>query len=121
VLRALREGQFILVTCEPLLDELADVLRRPRLARRFAITPDQIAELILQLRERGEVVTPAGIVDVCRDPEDNVVIETAVLGSASVLVTRDDDLKGATEIAAFLEPSGVAVLSVRRCLDLLDT
>lgn len=121
VLEALCAGRFALVTSEPLLDELADVLHRPRIARRFVITSDQIAELILQLRERGEIVTVTGTVAVCRDPEDNVAIETALLGSASVLVTRDDDIKGACEIAAFLEPSGIAVLSVQRFLALLGS
>ena len=120
VLDALRAGRFTLVTSEPLLDELADVLRRPRIVRRFGTTSDQIAELILQLRDRAEIVTVEGTVDVCRDPDDDRVIETALRGVASVLVTRDDDLKGASEIAAFLAPAGVAVKSVQRFLDLLD-
>jgi putative PIN family toxin of toxin-antitoxin system len=120
VLHALREGRFTLVTSEPLLAELADVLRRPRIVRRFGIAADDIAELILLLRARAELVAITGSVRVCRDPDDDVVIETAIRGRASVIVTRDDDLKGAAEIAFFLGTSGVSVLSVQHFLDALS-
>ncbi len=61
-----------------------------------------------------------GDVHVCRDPKDDMVIETAVSGQADVIVTRDDDLKNAVEVLDYLRPAGVTVLSVQRFLDMLD-
>ena len=41
---------------------------------------------------RGEQVAPTRRVKVCRDPDDNVVIETALAGQAAYIVTGDEDL-----------------------------
>lgn len=35
VLRRLRDGEYVLVYSQPLLDELVDVLRRPRIATKY--------------------------------------------------------------------------------------
>jgi putative PIN family toxin of toxin-antitoxin system len=120
VVAALRDGRFILVTSEPLLDELADVLSRPRIVGRYRLDPAEVAEFHRTLQSEARIVGLTGTVRRCRDPNDDAVIAPALLGNASVLVTRDDDLKGAAEVAAFLEPAGVAVLSVQRFLDLLE-
>lgn len=48
-----------------------------------------------------------------------MVIETAINGGADVLVSRDDDLKGAPEVATPLAEHGVRVLTVQRFLDAL--
>lgn len=118
---ALRQRRFTLVSSEPLLAELATVLARPRFARRYGITPADIAVLVALLRERAEVVSVSGALHLCRDPDDDMVIETALNGRADALVTRDDDLKGASEVAAALAERGVAVLTVRLFLaDLLE-
>ena len=113
---ALRQGRFSLVSSDPLLAEVATVLARPRFARRYGITPADVAALVALLRERAEVVPVSGSLHLCRDPDDDTVIETALNGHADALVTRDDDLKGASEIAAALAERGVAVLTVRRFL-----
>jgi predicted nucleic acid-binding protein len=49
-----------------------------------------------------------------------MVIETAVRGRADMLVTRDDDLKGSSEVMEYLDAVGVAVVSVQRFLDILE-
>ncbi len=116
---ALREALFTLVTSEPLLAELGEVLSRPRFASRYGVTPDDIAELVALLRERAEVVPVTGTVHLCRDPDDDVVIETALAGRADALVTRDDDLKAVAELESILRDRGVVVLTVRRFLTAL--
>lgn len=118
ILAALERGQFSLVTSVPLVDELADVLSRPRLVRRYGLARDRAEEVLRILRE-GRLVDVHGTVRVCRDPNDDMVIETAINGGADVLVSRDDDLKGAPEVAAVLAEHGVRVLTVQRFLDAL--
>jgi putative PIN family toxin of toxin-antitoxin system len=118
---ALQARRFTLVTSEPLLAELSAVLARPRFARRYGVTAADSAELVALLRERAEMAPVVGTVRLCRDPDDDVVIETALSGGAEALVTRDDDLKAPTDLVALLEERGVAVLSVRRFLAALET
>lgn len=98
VLEALRGRQFTLVVSPPMLDELAEVLARPRIARKYGITTDDVRELLDLLRERAELAVVTGAVRICRDPDDDMVIETALAGKADVLVTRDDDLKAVSPI-----------------------
>src|SRR5579875_153653 len=82
ILAALRARQFILLVSQPMLDELRDVLSRPRLVRKYGITEADADELIELLRTRAEEIAVSGAVRVCRDPDDDVVIETAVSGRA---------------------------------------
>ncbi len=117
---ALQSGLFTLVTSEPLLGELAAVLARPRFAQRYRVTPDDVAQLVELLRERATVVSVTGSVQLCRDPDDDVVIETALNGHADALVTRDDDLKGVAGLAVALASEGVSVVTVRHFLAALD-
>ncbi len=118
VLEALQDGRFSLVTSEPLLAELADVIVRPRLVRRYNLTTEKVTAVLRVLRE-GELTEVTGTVRVCRDPNDDMVIETAINGHADLLVSRDDDLKRAPEVAVTLAQHGIRVVSVQRFLDAL--
>ena len=116
---ALSHGTFTLVTSEPLLAELAEVLARPRFAQRYGVTGSDISSLLGLLRERAEVIPVTGTVRLCRDPDDDVVIETARNGAADTMVSRDDDLKRDWELVRLLAAEGIEVLSVRQFLDRL--
>ena len=116
VRHALQQQRFVLVSSEPLLAELAEVLARPRFAQVYRVTRAEVIELVALVRERGDLVSVTGSVRICRDPDDDAVVETALNGRADALVTRDDDLKGAADVVAALRERGVAVLSVSRFL-----
>lgn len=120
ILDALRDERFMVAISEPLLQELERVLARERLQRRLGVSPTTPAALVAFLRERGDVAPVTGTVHLCRDPDDDLVIETALNGQADVLVSRDDDLKGAPDLVAILRAQGVEVLTVRRFLARLD-
>ena len=119
--QALEEGRFSLVASEPILQELARVVGRPRLARRYPAGADDVERLVALTRRAAiELAEVSGSVHLCRDPRDDMFIETAVAGRADVLVSRDDDLKRAPEVATILAEHGIRVLSVQQFLDLLD-
>ncbi len=117
---ALATGHFTLLVSAPLLDELGEVLMRPRLARKYGITAADVTELLRLLSSRAEAVPVVGDLRLCRDPDDDVVIETAIRGGADMLVSRDDDLRDAPEVAEALAVVGIEVVSVRQFLLLLD-
>ncbi len=119
VLEALRRGLFVLVISEPLLTELAAVLSRPRILRKYPGVGSNVAELQQLLQSYAEGVVITGAVKLCRDPHDNMLIETALLGRADSIVSRDDDLKGDSELVKTLGSYRVAVLTVQHFLDTL--
>jgi putative PIN family toxin of toxin-antitoxin system len=119
-LAAIRARRFTLVVSEPLLAEVAEVLGRSRFAEKYGVTAADIGELLALLRERAELVPATGAIRLCRDPDDDLVIETALNGRADVLVTRDDDLKSDANLFQILLSQGIEVLSVRRFLARLD-
>jgi putative PIN family toxin of toxin-antitoxin system len=117
---ALQAQAFTLVVSTPMLAELADVLMRPRITRKYGVTQHDVTELVVLLRRAAVVVPISGTVQLCRDPDDDVVIETALRGQADMLVTRDDDLKRAPELGKILTAAGIAVITVQHFLDALD-
>jgi predicted nucleic acid-binding protein len=59
----------------------------------------------------GEIVPVTGTLKLCRDPKDDVVIETAVAGQVAVLVSGDRDLTDDSAIATALDAQGIRVLT----------
>lgn len=92
VLHRLRNGEYTLIYSEPLLDELLAKLALPRIRDKYAIDDETVTALIALLALRGELLAPTRKVKVCRDPNDDMVIEAALAGAADVIVTGDDDL-----------------------------
>ena len=117
--KAFEEGLIEVIISEPILEEIADVLNRPRIKDKYGITEADIRELLILVEERSEHVLISGDVNICRDRDDNLIIETAIKGNAKYLVSRDDDVKMDTKITEFLSGSGISVLSVAKFLKLI--
>jgi putative PIN family toxin of toxin-antitoxin system len=136
LLRAFLEGQFTPVVSQELIQELADVLSRPRLwrtlTRRLSRLDTRLALIILPIYQfvaamllhtfgqAGHWVELRGDTQWCRDPRDNIFLETALRGNARYVVTRDDDLKRDPELIAQMESHGIQVVSVQQFLDILS-
>jgi len=113
-------GQFDVVVSIPLLEEIADVLTRPRIQTKYGLSTEEIEQFLRLLQERATHVTPTGEFHLCRDPDDDLILETAVLGDARYAVSRDDDLKGDDDLVAQMRSRGVEVLTVQHFLERLD-
>ena len=116
VRKSFEEGVFNLVISELMLEELADVLNRPRIKSKYGISENDIKELLILIEERSEPVLLSGDINICRDKDDNAVIETAITGQADFLVTRDDDIKFDKAVSSFLKKHGVSVISIAKFL-----
>jgi uncharacterized protein len=103
-----------------MLEELAEVLSRPRIKEKYGIPERQIKELLLLLEERSEHVILNGNIDVCRDKDDNLILETAIKGRVNFIVTRDDDIKFDKKVSDFLNKYGILIASVAKFLSLIN-
>lgn len=73
----------------PILDEVRDVLQRPK----FGLSPDQALLLVEELHDLCEVVLPGRRVNaITADPDDNVILECAQAASAELIVSGDSHL-----------------------------
>jgi putative PIN family toxin of toxin-antitoxin system len=112
-------GRVTIVISLPLLEELRDVLNRPRLRRKYGLQDKDIGALLRLLAARSRLVPITSRIRVCRDPDDNVVIETAIDGGAAYIVTGDDDLKRDRTVRRYLHRHKIRVMTVDRFLALI--
>ena len=83
-----RSGLIISITSPGIMDELVDVLMV-----KFHEPLDEIDSYRDEVALCSEIVFPTGELDVLADdPSDNMVIETAILGHADIIVTGDKHL-----------------------------
>ncbi len=92
VLGRLRNGEYTAVYSEAILDEMVTKLALPRIAKKYQIGEGDIEDLLGLLALRGDLVNPTRFVQVCRDADDDMLIEAALEGKAGWVVTGDQDL-----------------------------
>ena len=75
-------------------DELIKEYRRIFSGKKFDSYSPRTTRLalLMEFLDNAEHTLISGALSVCRDPRDNMVIETAVAGSADVLITGDKDI-----------------------------
>jgi len=85
--RHARIGTYRLLVSPAIVRELAYTLRGP-----FAWTEPKITRQLKLLVSTGEIIAPAIIEGVARDPSDNHILGCAIVGGADLIVTGDRDL-----------------------------
>ena len=89
---------------------MARVLRYPRMLALHGLSEKRIYDYVGFLREAAEMVVPDPLlVTPIRDVSDTVVMQTAVIGEADVLCTKDRDFFE-PPAEEFLKKAGIAVL-----------
>lgn len=85
-------GAFTPLYCLEMLEELTNVLARPRIRKKYDISPNYIRNVLDLILLRGQLIEPGERVTVCRDPKDDIFLSVALAGTADVLVSGDEDL-----------------------------
>lgn len=115
-----KDGRFAVVSSQPMLDELQDVLRRPRIRRIRNLTHEEIDRFVAAVSDIAQLVPISGNFQLCRDPDDDTVLETAARGGAKFVVSRDEDITRDRDLAERLRQHGIEAVTVRRLLELLE-
>ena len=107
------KGSFCYLASRPIIEELKDVLSRPRLRRKMRGDPQFLIDLV-----ETETEQTAGLLvlekDICRDPKDIKFIACAVEGDADYIVTGDKDLLDLGEY------QGIKMIRVYQFVSILD-
>jgi len=110
LLIAIIAAKHPLILSNEMLHEVAKVLRYPRLMAIHGMPEKQIYEFVDFRREIAEMVSLNPLFTApIRDVNDIVVMQTAVIGEADVLCTRDRDFFG-PPASEFLHKLGIAVM-----------
>jgi putative PIN family toxin of toxin-antitoxin system len=104
------ESDHVLLLSNEMLYELARVLRYPRMLALHGLSEKRIYDYVGFLREAAEIVVPNPLlVTPIRDVNDTVVMQTAVIGAADILCSKDRDFFE-PPAEEFLSKAGIAVL-----------
>ena len=78
------DGQFVLLFSEPIIDEYSRILlNHPKVPR------EKAKVFLKELTKVAKSVLILETLSVCKDPSDNVFLETAIDGEAEYLVTKN--------------------------------
>ena len=91
------------------LEELEEVLHRPKFSR--FVDADDRDLFVSKLVAATSLINVTISISACRDPKDNMVLELAVTGNATHIVTGDKDLLA---LNPFL---GIAIVTPQQFLD----
>lgn len=87
--RLAQDSGKILVSL-PLLQELQQVLSRPKFE--CYVTQEERADFLTMLTREAILVTVTAQLHVARDPKDDLIVELAVSGHATDIISGDQDL-----------------------------
>lgn len=87
------EGRAKLLASEALIDELKDVLSRPKFAKRLDIVAQTAEQIVVDHLKHLEIVEVTPIpLTIKADPDDDMVLACAVSGKADFIVSGDPHL-----------------------------
>lgn len=113
ILQAWRRGEFSLFTSLPILKEVLEVSLRPHILKRYNRTPQDARSLFALLRDNALIAsgTQTGHwVEV--DPDDDVVVNTALEVGADYIVSGDPHLLALKEVRGILIVTPAQFLAV---------
>ena len=107
----LLDPPHVLVLSERILDEVRRVLIYDRLQKQAPLTPEQIEKFVTALAQQADLVLlQEPIPQASPDPDDDVVLATAVQGKSGVVCTRDHHLLN-ENVKSYAALHGIRILT----------
>ena len=86
----LRENKLRLIFSEELLNEILEVVSRPKMKKYFS--NQDVTKLLDGISEHADLVDVTSEINICRDKKDNFLLSLCVDSQADYLLTGDEDL-----------------------------
>jgi putative PIN family toxin of toxin-antitoxin system len=115
ILRAVQRKQAVHLVSDPIVEEYLRVLGHPRIRKFRKITDAFVADIAAYLVYQTERVELQSRIRMSPDPDDDVFLNTAVDGRATLLVTGDK-----TDLLALRTVESIPIVSAGEALFRLD-
>jgi hypothetical protein len=115
LLQAGREKRVELFTSAALLAELTDILGRRKFDKKIAASTLTVDQLVDRYAALAALVRPTPTPRIAPDPDDDVVIGTALAAKADLVVTGDKPLLSVAEY------QGVRIVGVSQALQIIGS
>lgn len=112
LLNKVRHGEITFLTSQILLDELKEILVRAD--KPFKLSEKEAEQVVKSMRNLAQVVQTHSRMSICRDKNDNRVLECAIDGRAEWIISGDLHL---LELQSF---QGVKIVTVGHFLNRLE-
>ena len=117
LLQHAKQGAFELCLSDEILEETAQSLRQSRLKERYGYSDPDVVTYCQELALLATIVGELPEVHAVRDPDDDVIVATALAAGADYIVTRDQDLLSLGTYQSIEIVSPEAFLQVLRTSD----
>jgi putative PIN family toxin of toxin-antitoxin system len=93
LLEKIRDGEATLITSADLIEELAEVIARPKFSAILTRLNLSVESIVHDINLLAEIVVPIPLANpACRDSDDDIVLATALTGQVDLIVSGDADL-----------------------------
>lgn len=114
LLQAAREKRVKIFTSTEMLAELTNILGRRKFAHKIAASGLTIDQLVDGYAQLAALVRPFPLPRIAPDPDDDVVVGTALAAKADLIVTGDKPL------LTVGEHQSVRIVGVTKAVDVID-
>ena len=83
---------YQLVISPAIIEEIEDVLNRPKIRAKFSSLTDEIVNSVIRLLKTAESVETPDIPAISRDPKDDIFLACAQASQAQYIISEDKDL-----------------------------
>ena len=115
ILRAVRDRRAIHLVSDPIVEEYLRVLDYSRIRKFRKITDAFVADIAAYLVYQTERIELRSRIKMSPDPDDDVFLNTAVDGRATLLVSGDK-----TDLLALKIVEGIPIVSARAAVERLE-
>ena len=115
ILRAVRDKRAVHLVSDPIVEEYLRVLDYPRIRKFNNITDAFVADIAAYLVYQTERIELRSRLSLSPDPDDDMFLNTAVDGGATLLITGDK-----TDLLALRSIGGIPIVSAREAALQLD-
>lgn len=88
--KLIEQNKIVFILSATLINEFMDVVSRPKFRKIF--TERQVLEVLTKIQNHSDIIDVRSSVNVCRDANDNFLLELCIDGKADYLITGDEDL-----------------------------